>query len=634
MTRRLVAGALALAALSAPAAAHGAGVPLSADRSPADVASRFGSGAFGRWTSDTAGLPAFRYLIDQQVFPPARQPELKGATEAQHQLGNDHIVAAAFNHGYTQLWSQDRLAQWANRYDPEHGHYGGGYGYLNADGKVVSTLYLDRPRGSRSERLFGIGYYERLLRAAGLGVRERVYAPFGDDPLLLHDVTIRNTTRGPRRASWFEYWDVNPYIQAENRSRAVGAPVDAEPQDARGRRRRPAISATAAADHLRRCAERPRRRLRDVCGALLRVGHPRGPGRRGRGSPELEAPHRGRRHAARLPRAAAAAAGAVDHAALRLRHGAPRGKSPRWCGSTAQARIRSPPARPLGRLGPEGRLRARPGLGRARAANGTRTCCASASVYEEECGHHTITQGGYYQYALGANLGYRSWLHYLLPMVYTEPALAREILRFASGSSRPAEGLPYGLGGLCTRFELGTSNDLDFWLLLAAAEYGLGTRDLRSSTSGIAFADTPAKATAWEHLKLAFRHQESLRGPHGGYIMGTTGDWSDFATPLRPDDGVDAGGAQLAYAYPKLAELADLRGDRALRGDSSRSRAASCRRSSAASGPAGAGTRAATSATGRSARGRSSASRSPGRCWPACRHPAAPGRSWPTSAAS
>ena len=173
MTRRLVAGALALAALSAPAAAHGAGVPLSADRSPADVASRFGSGAFGRWTSDTAGLPAFRYLIDQQVFPPARQPELKGATEAQHQLGNDHVNAFAWNDGFTTFWSQDRLMQWANVWEPEQSKWSGGYGYLRVDGKTVSTLWLDRPAGTPFERHFGIGYARKVLRAEGIAIRER-----------------------------------------------------------------------------------------------------------------------------------------------------------------------------------------------------------------------------------------------------------------------------------------------------------------------------------------------------------------------------------------------------------------------------------------------------------------------------
>ena len=188
----------------------------------------------------------------------------------------------------------------------------------------------------------------------------------------------------------------------------------------------------------------------------------------------------------------------------------------------------------------------------------------SASVYEEECGHHTITQGGYYQYSAGANLGSRSWLHYLLPMVYADPALAREILRFSVGVQSRAEGaLPYGLRWLCTDFDaLGTSDDLDLWLLLAAAEYGLGTRDVRFFGERHAFADSPATATVWEHVKIAFRHQESLRGPHGGYLAGTNGDWSDFSATLLPISESMLVPAQLAYVYPRLADLADLRGDR------------------------------------------------------------------------
>ncbi len=81
-------------------------------------------------------------------MPWARQPELDGDTAAQHELGNDHIVAAAFNHGYTQLWSQDRLAQWANRYEPSARHFAGGYGYLRTGDRVLSTLHLDRPAGA------------------------------------------------------------------------------------------------------------------------------------------------------------------------------------------------------------------------------------------------------------------------------------------------------------------------------------------------------------------------------------------------------------------------------------------------------------------------------------------------------
>jgi hypothetical protein len=43
----------------------------------------------------------------------------------------------------------------------------------------------------------------------------------------------------------------------------------------------------------------------------------------------------------------------------------------------------------------------------------------------------------------------------------------------------------------------------------------------------IGFYDTQRPATVWEHVKLAYEHQESLRGPLGGYLAGTNGDWSD-----------------------------------------------------------------------------------------------------------
>ena len=75
-------------------------------------------------------------------------------------------------------------------------------------------------------------------------------------------------------------------------------------------------------------------------------------------------------HAARLPRAAAAAAGPVDHAALRLRHGAPAAHRPAGAEVPRSAESVRDHAQPLGRLAPEGRLRARPGLGRPRAPMG------------------------------------------------------------------------------------------------------------------------------------------------------------------------------------------------------------------------------------------------------------------------
>src|SRR4051794_16647367 len=139
---------------------------------PAAQASSYGSGVFGTWGSDDLGLPRYRYTIDEDKAPAAAQPELGGKREAWHQLGNDHVVADAFNHGYVQLWSQDRLYQWANYHEVQH--YSGGFGWLRADGKTYSTLYDDRPAGTDPARDFGTGYFARTTPADGIDVSERV----------------------------------------------------------------------------------------------------------------------------------------------------------------------------------------------------------------------------------------------------------------------------------------------------------------------------------------------------------------------------------------------------------------------------------------------------------------------------
>jgi hypothetical protein len=135
----------------------------------------------------------------------------------------------------------------------------------------------------------------------------------------------------------------------------------------------------------------------------------------------------------------------------------------------------------------------------------------SATVYEEGCGEHTITQGGDYQYALGQNLGFRSWLHYLLP------------------------------------------------ILLGAVEYGLGARDIAFFHQRLSFYGSNETASVWPHVKMAVAHQESLLGPHRLYALppGFFGDWNDASVQFEHLTESTLVAAQLAYIYPRLAELAD-----------------------------------------------------------------------------
>ena len=577
LKRGLVCAGLTLA-LAAPAAA--AAPPLlSKDHSPVRVDSSYGNGHFGSWQVDQFGLPAFRYSLDEAADPRAKQPEIyrrTDTTDAWHQVGNDHLHANAYNHGYLELWSQDRLMQWANRYDAANRHYAGGYGYLNVDGKVVSTLYADRPKGSDSERDFGVGYYRKQLAAEGVDIDEHTFAPFGDDPLLIDQVTIKNTTAAAKEVSWFEYWDVDPYNQATQHNIGLEAPaydpashtLSVQQVTAADGDTKP-LSIFAAAlsgpvagfdTSLTSFFGAGTRAAPTAVTADALAGTLAPPSPEGVPSDQL--------FAFRAP----VELGPGESVTLRYAYGM--AHADKIAGLVKKYRDAQDPLSASEHAWADWVPKADFGAGRrwvAREIQWDAYQLRSASVYEEECGAHNITQGGYYQYDTGENLGYRSWLHYLLPMAYAEPGLAREILRYSIKWQPPGEPAnqqePYGTGPLCTRFDLGSSNDLDFWLLLAAGEYGLGTRDTKFFDEQLTYYGTTQKASAWEHIKEAFAHQETLRGPHGGYVMGATGDWNDFSTELEQMSESNLVTAQLAYAYPKLAELADLRGDKPFAAD-------------------------------------------------------------------
>jgi hypothetical protein len=530
-----------------------------------DISSSYGSGDFGRWLTDPFGLPSYQYRIDELRDPRARQPELDGSTDAWSQVGNDQIVADDYNHGYVQLWSQDRRYEWTNRYDQAAQHYAGGYGYLRSGGHIISTLYDDRPSGAQTRRDFGVGYFRHALKRHGLSINEYVYAPFGNDPVLLHDVTIHNDTAHRLRATWFEYWGVNPFDQATHTQIGTGAvrwlagsralettqlPTTLD--------RRP-LTLFAAALHGRVAG-----RFGDTRGffgagsraapAAVVAGRSSGPlapgipvgsvGREmfGLNSPIVLGPHRsitlrfayGLTHAAKIP------------ALLRhyRRARAPLQVSERhWRAWLPQVAF------------------GHGGTWLSRELQWDAYMVRSGATYEECRGRHIISQGGYYQYGLGFQGAFRDPLQHMLPMIYADPSLARDVLLY-SASEQPRGGqIPYAMSELCRKLNFGNADDLDPWLLLAASEYGLATRDLHLFAKSVPFAGG-GRGTLWDHLKLAFRHQQSLLGPHGGYVALDTGDWSDLSTGFLGMTESTLVDAQAAYIYPRLALLADARGDR------------------------------------------------------------------------
>ena len=153
----------------------------------------YGSGYFGEWIEDEFGLPAYRYTCDQINDSKAITPmhkEWRSETEHLHQVGNDRLVAVSSNYGYIQVRQDEGSPKYLNEYNPKRNYYAGGFGYLKDKDTILSTYYLGG--GRNFERIFGIGYLRKKVKTTGYNIDQIVFAPFGDDPILISQITITN----------------------------------------------------------------------------------------------------------------------------------------------------------------------------------------------------------------------------------------------------------------------------------------------------------------------------------------------------------------------------------------------------------------------------------------------------------
>ncbi len=344
---RALGAVLASLALASPAAAAAPG-PLLFGSPRVSVDSASGSGAFGRWSVDRFGLPVYRYTLDQARAPFARQPEILAAPRPSTSSATGGRSPWPRTTASCSCGARTAATSGPTATSRTRATTAGGFGYLRTGAGVTSTLYPDRPRGARTEREFGVGYFGAADRRRRHADRRAVYPPLGGGPLLVHEVTIRNTGPRARRGSWFEYWDANPYDQAAKRSVGMGSPrfsaatrTLSVPQQAEGDGPPPAL-------HLCRRAQRAGARLRHRHGVVLRLRHPCPARRGGRRAPRPvhRAAHRAGIHRpgdAGLPGTLAAAPRTRDHPPLRLRHGPPR----------PDRRARGTPAQTAGSVLPE-----------------------------------------------------------------------------------------------------------------------------------------------------------------------------------------------------------------------------------------------------------------------------------------
>jgi hypothetical protein len=172
----------------------------------------YGSGYFGSWIEDEFGLPAFHYTCDQAHDPKALtevNPGILSATEHIHQVGNDRIVAIASNYGHVRMRQDEGAPKFLNDYAPDHGVFAGGFGYLSDGKTALSTFY---PGAGRSfDRIFGIGYFRKKVAGESYGIDHVIFAPFGDDPVLISQVKITNNGAAEAQLRWIEYWGCQLY---------------------------------------------------------------------------------------------------------------------------------------------------------------------------------------------------------------------------------------------------------------------------------------------------------------------------------------------------------------------------------------------------------------------------------------
>ncbi len=597
-------------------------------------AKAYGSGHFGEWIADEFGLPAFRYTCDQTKDPEAvtlTDVSFRGRSDHSHQVGNDRIVAVASNYGYVQARQDEGAPKFLNDYCPERNLWGGGLGFLSGGGAMLSTYY---PGGADSfERIFGMGYFRKKVASHGYAIDQVIYAPFGDDPVLLSEVTITNRGATPADLRWVEYWGCQPY-QFSFRS-WLQASVNPSVANAVELRRRfsqqfrhsferveNGAGLLERKEFLGRTGEDHRlwQAVKDAIAANAAQGglDYAEPLAGTAGMEDLAPPATflvsldGQVHAVGTDAHAFFGEGGALQPA-----GMARGLDGRTDGhESANAMLlehtvqlapgASRTLRFLYGYLPEGfkletlvqrYRREAPGLlarsGERWKQSGLRFAAGSEPWAERETawshyyvrsnltfddafGEHILTQGGIYQYAMGLQGAARDPLQHVMPFIFSDPAIVKQILRYTMKEVREDGSIPYSIvgHGVPMPTSQDDASDLPIYLLWVACEYLLATRDFafldEQLTDCAMLAETGARTVRVRTvLAQCFRHmvEDIGTGPHNLMRM-QMDDWLDalvFQTvkPELREEYVKVGesvlnSAMAAYVFECFASVLEI----------------------------------------------------------------------------
>lgn len=151
-----------------------------------------GDGLFGKWEEDEYGLPSYIYAPKGRAL--THKPEMTEDgidVSPWHQIGNHRITATMHEDGYLQLYNSDRGLTCITPFIPELQLFGGAVGQLEfADGKKVLLRKSLLQSGNVKEILYGMGYGKFLYNVDGTDVEMLHWAPYGDDPLMITELTV------------------------------------------------------------------------------------------------------------------------------------------------------------------------------------------------------------------------------------------------------------------------------------------------------------------------------------------------------------------------------------------------------------------------------------------------------------
>jgi hypothetical protein len=155
-------------------------------------------------------------------------------------------------------------------------------------------------------------------------------------------------------------------------------------------------------------------------------------------------------------------------------------------------------------------------------------------TYDSFFQEHILSQGHVYQYIMGFQGAARDPLQHVLPFIFSNPRIVKEVLRYTLKEVRPDGSLPYGIVGygMVMPTALDNASDFPMWLLWVTSEYVLATRDVAFLNQVVptypVYGPTAGKETVRNLLARCYRHlvRDVGVGEHGIMRM-LMDDWTD-----------------------------------------------------------------------------------------------------------